>query len=163
MVDLNSPILQIGSTIGMLVMALAVIFIRMKASNRPVTIKKIIIPPLGMSTGFLMFVEPDVRIPILWGLLSFLVGWFIFSYPLIRGTKFEKIDGQVFIKRSRSFVYILLGLLAVRLLLHGYIEEHISLPQTAALFFLLAYGMITHWRLAMYRQYKQITHPEPMV
>lgn len=161
MVDLNSPILQIGTTIGMLVMALAVIFIRMKASNRPVTIKKIIIPPLGMTTGFLMFIEPDVRIPILWGLLSFLVGWFIFSYPLIRGTKFEKRDDQVFIKRSRSFVYILLGLLAVRLLLHGYIEEFISIPQTAALFFLLAYGMITHWRLAMYRQYKQITYPAP--
>ncbi|MGM1046244.1 MAG: cytochrome c biogenesis protein CcdC [Bacillota bacterium] len=163
MIDLNSPILKIGSTIGMLVMALAVIFIRMKASNRPVTIKKIIIPPLGMTTGFLMFVEQQVRIPILWGILAFLVGWFIFSYPLIRGTKFEKVDGQIFIQRSRSFVYILLGLLTVRLLLHGYIEEHISIPQTAALFFLLAYGMITHWRLSMYRQYHQITRPEPMV
>lgn len=163
MVDLNSPILQIGSTIGMLVMALAVIFIRMKASNRPVTIKKIVIPPFAMTTGFLMFVEPLARIPILWGLLSFLVGWFIFSYPLIRGTKFEKIEGQIFIQRSKGFVYILLGLLTVRLLLHGYIEEYISIPQTAALFFLLAYGMITHWRFSMYRQYKQITRPEPMV
>lgn len=163
MVNLNSPILQIGSTIGMLVMALAVIFIRMKASNRPVTIKKIVIPPLAMTTGFLMFVEPLARIPILWGLLSFLVGWFIFSYPLIRGTKFEKIEGQIFIQRSKGFVYILLGLLTVRLLLHSYIEEYISIPQTAALFFLLAYGMITHWRFSMYRQYKQITRPEPMV
>lgn len=163
MVDLNSPILKIGITVGMMVMALAVIFIRMKSSHRPVTIKKIIIPPLGMTTGFIMFIEPQVRIPFLWGILAFLVGWFIFSYPLIRGTKFEKVDGQIFIQRSRSFVYILLGLLTLRLLLHGYIEAHISVPQTAALFFLLAYGMITHWRIAMYRQYQQITHPEPMV
>ncbi|WP_054956945.1 CcdC family protein [Paenibacillus dakarensis] len=163
MVDLNSPILQIGSTIVMAVMALAVIFIRMKASHRPVTIKKIVIPPLGMTTGFFMFVEPQVRIPVLWGFLAFLVGWFIFSYPLIRGTKFEKVDGQVFTKRSRSFVFILLGLLAARLLLHRYIEEHISIPQTAALFFLLAYGMITHWRLAMYRQYQKVIQSESVV
>lgn len=163
MVDLNSPILQIGSTVGMLVMALAVIFIRMKASRRPVTVKKIIIPPLGMTTGFMMFVVPEVRIPVLWAAIAFLIGWFIFSYPLIRGTKFEKKNDQVFIQRSRSFVFILLGLLTVRLLLHSYIEEFISLPQTGALFFLLAYGMITHWRLSMYRQYKQITRPEPMM
>ena len=59
-----------------------------------------------------------------------------------RSTKFEKVDGQIFMQKSKSFVYILLGLLAVRLLLHGYIERHISIPQTAALFFMLAYGMI---------------------
>nr|WP_279591744.1 cytochrome c biogenesis protein CcdC [Paenibacillus sp. F411] len=159
--DFNSPILQIGSTVGMLVMALAVILIRVKASHRPVTVRKIIIPPLGMTTGFLMFVVPEVRIPLLWAIVSFLVGWFIFSYPLIRGTRFELVEGQVFIQRSRSFVFILLGLLTVRLLLHTYIEQHISIPQTGALFFLLAYGMITHWRVSMYRQYVRITGPNP--
>ncbi|NMO96327.1 CcdC family protein [Paenibacillus lemnae] len=145
----------------MLVMALTAIFIRVKASHRPVTVRKIIIPPLGMTTGFLMFVVPEVRIPVLWGIISFLIGWFIFSYPLIRGTKFQLVDGQVFIQRSRGFVFILLGLLTVRLLLHGYIEQHISIPQTGALFFLLAYGMITHWRVSMYRQYVHITGPNP--
>lgn len=154
---LNSPILQIGSTVGMLVMALVVIFIRMKASSRPVTVKTILIPPLGMTTGFFMFVVPDTHIPVWWGIIAFLIGWFIFSYPLIRGTKFELKDGQVFIQRSRSFVFILLGLLTIRLLLHGYIEAHISIPQTASVFFLLAYGMITHWRISMYRQYQKIT------
>ncbi|MGG1879903.1 cytochrome c biogenesis protein CcdC [Paenibacillus cisolokensis] len=160
MVDLNSPILQIGSTIAMLVMAVTVIIIRMKASHRPVTVRKIIIPPIAMSTGFIMFVEPQVHIPLWWGAVAFCVGWFIFSYPLIRSTKFEKVEGQVFVQRSRSFVFILIGILAVRLLLHGYIEQHISIPQTAALFFLLAYGMIVHWRISMYRQYQKITGPE---
>ena len=92
-----------------------------------------------------------------------MVGWFIFSYPLIRSTKFEKVDGQIFMQRSKSFVYILLGLLAVRLLLHGYIEQHISIPQTAALFFMLAYGMIVHWRISMYRQYQQFMTPEAAI
>jgi len=159
-VNFDSPILQIGSTIVMLVMALTVIFIRMKASHRPVTIKKIIIPPIAMSSGFLMFVEPQVRIPLWWAGIAFLIGWFIFSYPLIRSTKFEKVDGQIYMQKSKSFIFILLGLLAVRLLLHGYIEQHISIPQTAACFFMLAYGMITHWRISMYRQYQQFTAPE---
>ena len=52
MAQISPYYLQIGATVGMLVMALLAIFIRMKASHRPVTIRKIIIPPLGMSTGF---------------------------------------------------------------------------------------------------------------
>ena len=55
-----------------------------------------------MSTGFLMFVEPQVRIPIWWAGIAFLVGWFIFSYPLIRSTKFEKVDGQIFMQKSKA-------------------------------------------------------------
>ena len=58
MAQISPYYLQIGATVGMLVMALLAIFIRMKASHRPVTIRKILIPPLGMSTGFLMFVVP---------------------------------------------------------------------------------------------------------
>ena len=38
--------------------------------------------------------------------------------------------------------------------------RHISIPQTAALFFMLAYGMIVHWRISMYRQYQQLRHQE---
>ncbi|GAB6992024.1 CcdC family protein [Paenibacillus pini] len=149
-----SPLyLQIGTTVGTLVLALLTIFIRLKASHRPVTIKKILIPPLGMSTGFLMFVVPAVRVPMLWALAAFLVGWLLFSYPLIRSTKFEFVEGKVFAQRSKSFIVILFVLLAVRMLLHQVIEEYVSLPQTGALFFLLAFGMITRWRLYMLKQY----------
>lgn len=151
-----SPLyLQIGTTLGTLILALMTIFIRLKASHRPVTIKKILIPPLGMSTGFLMFVVPAVRVPLLWALLAFLVGWFIFSYPLIRSTKFEVTGNQVFAQRSKSFIVILFVLLAVRMLLHQVIEKYVSLPQTGALFFLLAFGMIVRWRIFMLRQYRK--------
>lgn len=151
-----SPLyLQIGTTVGTLVLALMTIFIRLKASHRPVTIKKILIPPMGMATGFLMFVAPAVRIPLWWALIAFLVGWFLFSYPLMRSTKFEVSGGQVFAQRSKSFIIILFALLAVRMLLHQVIEEYVSIPQTGALFFILAFGMILRWRIFMLRQYRK--------
>ncbi|USB33716.1 cytochrome c biogenesis protein CcdC [Paenibacillus sp. YPG26] len=154
--QLSPTYLQIAATAGTLIMALLAIFIRIKASDRPVTIKKIVMPPVGMTTGFFMFVVPAVRIPWLWGIVAFAIGWLLFSYPLIRSTKFELVDGQVFVQRSRSFILVLLGLLAVRMLLHEFIEQYISVPQTGALFFLLAYGMILRWRLFMWKHYQTI-------
>lgn len=154
--QLSPTYLQIAATAGTLIMALLTIFIRLKASKRPVTIKKIIMPPVGMTSGFFMFIVPEVRIPWLWGIAAFAVGWLLFSYPLIRSTKFEVIEGQVFAQRSRSFIVVLLGLLAFRMLLHEFIEQYVSVPQTGALFFLLAYGMILRWRLFMWKHYQTI-------
>jgi membrane protein CcdC involved in cytochrome C biogenesis len=59
-------------------------------------------------------------------------------------------------QRSRAFLGILLALLAVRLLLHDYIGHLISPLQTAAVFYLLAFGMIVRWRWTMYRQYQAL-------
>ncbi|GIP23506.1 MULTISPECIES: CcdC family protein [Paenibacillus] len=154
--QLSPSYLQIAATVGTLIMALLTIFIRLKASKRPVTVKKIIMPPVGMTTGFFMFIVPAVRIPWLWGIAAFAVGWLLFSYPLIRSTKFEVIEDQVYAQRSRSFIVVLLGLLAVRMLLHEFIEQYVSVPQTGALFFLLAYGMITRWRLFMWKHYQTL-------
>ncbi|MFP4977126.1 CcdC family protein [Paenibacillus sp. CN-4] len=158
--SINPSLLHIGSTVGAIVMALAVIFIRLKASHRPVTIRKILIPPLGMSTGFAMFVVPEVRVPLWWALIAFAAGWFIFAYPLIRTTTFEHREGQVFAQRSKSFAFILLGLLAVRSLLHEFINAYVSIPQSAGLFFTLAFGMILHWRLFMLKRYNAMVPPE---
>ncbi|AJS61013.1 CcdC family protein [Paenibacillus sp. IHBB 10380] len=157
MPNISPSYLQLGSTIGAIVLALLTIFIRLKASNKPVTIKKIIIPPLGMSTGFLMFVVPVTHIPLWWALVSFIVGWFIFSYPLIRSTHFKKIEDLIYAERSRSFIVILFGLLVIRTALHQVIEQHVSIAQSGALFFLLAFGMILRWRLFMYKEFKQLT------
>lgn len=158
--QISPSYLQIGATVGMLVMALLAIFIRMKASHRPVTIHKILIPPLGMSTGFLMFVVPQTHVPLLWALIALLVGWFIFSYPLIRSTRFERVNDEIFATRSRSFAFILLGLLAIRLILHEVIQRYVSIPQTGGLFFLLAFGMIVRWRVYMYKHYKEVVAAE---
>lgn len=154
--QISPSVLQIGATLGTFIMALLVIFIRLKASHKPVSIKKIVMPPVGMSTGFLMFVVPYTRVPIYWALIAFVIGWVLFSYPLIRSTKFEVVNGQVFAQRSRGFVYILLGLLAVRMLLHEVVESYVSIAQTGGLFFLLAFGMILRWRIFMLKEYKSI-------
>ncbi|WP_068782884.1 CcdC family protein [Paenibacillus phocaensis] len=154
---MNPSYLQIAFTFGAMAMAVAVLFIRLKASRKPVTVKKIVIPPLGMTTGFMMFIVPETHIPLLWGVIAFACGWLLFSYPLIRTTKFEKINGDIYAERSRSFILILIGLVVVRLLLHEAVEQFVSVMQTGALFFLLAYGMIIRWRLFMFKQYRAMT------
>ncbi|KAA9000989.1 cytochrome c biogenesis protein CcdC [Paenibacillus spiritus] len=163
--SINPSVLHWGTTIGTLFMALMVILIRVKASERPVTVRKILIPPMGMATGFFMFVVPQVRFPLWWALAAFAAGWLIFAYPLIATTKFHRRDGEIFATRSKSFAFILLGLLLIRTLLHEFIDLYVSVPQSGGLFFILAFGMILHWRWFMWRRYKAILAepgaPEP--
>ncbi|MFD1775988.1 CcdC family protein [Paenibacillus rhizophilus] len=161
--SINPSFLHIGSTLGALLMALMVIFIRLKASDRPVTIRKILIPPLGMSTGFMMFVVPEVRVPLWWALAAFLAGWFIFAYPLMKTTTFHEKEGLIYAKRSKSFILVLLGLLLVRTLLHEFIDRYISIPQSGGLFFILAFGMIVHWRVFMLKRYRSLAPQEARV
>ncbi|MEW4371190.1 CcdC family protein [Paenibacillus kandeliae] len=156
MLQLSPSFLQIGSTVGLIVIALTAILVRSRTNHRPVNAKKILIPPLGMSTGFFMFVVPDFRVSWLWALGAFLAGWLLFSYPLIRGTRFEHNGTDIVVQRSKSFLFILLGLLMIRLLLHRFIEQYISIPQTAGVFFILAFGTLLHWRLDMYRKYRKL-------
>lgn len=161
--NINPSLLHVGSTLGAVFMALMVIFIRLKASARPVTIRKIWIPPLGMSTGFAMFVVPETRFPWWWAVAAFLIGWFIFAYPLMRSTIFEERDGQIYAQRSKSFAFILLGLLLIRTLLHEFINRYVSIPQSGGLFFILAFGMILHWRVFMYKRYTQMSPPQARI
>lgn len=130
--------------------------LRVKASKKPTNAKKILIPPLGMSTGFLMFIYPPTHIPISWALIAFLTGMIFLASPLILTSKFQVIDGEIYLKKSNALIGVLALLLILRLGLHGYIEQHISLFKTASLFFILAFGMLLPWRLAMYYQYKKL-------
>jgi len=158
MMNLLSPAyMHLVVTFGAVLMAVSVLIIRLKASRKPVTVKKIIIPPLGMTTGFAMFVVPEMRIPLSWAIIAFAVGWFVFSYPLNRTTRFEVIDGEVYAQRSPGFAYILIGLLVLRLALHEVVEQYISVLQTGSVFFILAYGMILRWRWFMLKKYREIT------
>ncbi|MBN2908571.1 cytochrome c biogenesis protein CcdC [Polycladomyces sp. WAk] len=143
-------------TLGTIIMALTFVVIRLRAAKKPTSAKKIILPPIAMSTGFLMFLYPPTRIPFSWGIIAFLAGAVFFSYPLIRTSQFHIIGDEIYLKRSKAFVFILLGLLLLRLGLHTYVEEHISIPQTGAVFFILAFGMILPWRVAMYLQYRRL-------
>ncbi|MGP4079738.1 CcdC family protein [Pseudalkalibacillus sp. R45] len=143
------------SSILALFMACVALYIRMKAARKPATIRKIILPPLFMSTGFLMFLYPPTRVP--WGeaLEAFVVG-IIFSFLLIRTSSFERRSDAIYLKRSKVFVYILLGLLLFRIVLKLYLGQYISIEETSGLFFILAFGMLAPWRIAMYLKFKKL-------
>ena len=150
------PIPHITAMIGFGVFAIMVIVIRLKAAEKPTSIKKIIIPPLGMSTGFLMFLFSPFRIEWTWAISAFVIGALFLSIPLILTSKFEVRNRKIYLQRSRTFIWILIALLVLRLSLHSYLEEYITLYQTAGLFFILAFGMLLPWRIAMLLQYQKV-------
>ncbi len=148
---------QVASLLVSVLAGTMVIFLRLRASNRPTNLRKIMIPPLGMSTGFMMFVAPDTRIPWSWAGIAFLVGAVLFSFPLIRTTQLEIRNEVVYMKRSKAFLWIIIGMLLVRVLLHDWVERYITVVQSAGIFFILAFGMILVWRIAMLRAFLSLT------
>jgi membrane protein CcdC involved in cytochrome C biogenesis len=141
--------------------AAAVLAWRIRESRTPVTAKKIILPPLAMSTGFGMFLSPLMRLPWTWGAGALLLGAVVLSYPLARTSSLEREGEVILMRRSPGFILILLGLLALRLGLHDYIGHLLPPPQTAALFFLVAFGMIVRWRVTMYLRFRALRRLAP--
>ncbi len=146
--------LRFAPLIAPLVGGLAVLVWRIQETRTPVTAKKILIPPLGMSTGFFMFVVPAMRVPWTWAIGAYLIGAIVLSYPLARTSSLERTGDVIFMRRSNGFLLILLALLALRLALHNYVGALMPAKRTAAVFFILAFGMISRWRAGMYRQYR---------
>ena len=149
------PILRIGPVFG----GVAMLAWRVRETRVPISLRAIVIPPLAMSTGFFMFIAPMTRVPWAWAITTFLLGLLVLSWPLVHSSRLELRDGVIYLKRSRAFLAILLVLLAARLALHDYIGHLISPLQTAALFYLLAFGMIIRWRYGMLRQYQHLVSP----
>jgi len=143
------------SSIGAVFMGLFVIFVRMKAAKQPTNVKKIILPPIFMSSGALMYFVPEFRLTPMEILEAVVVGM-LFSILLIKTSKFEIRDNDIYLKRSKAFIFILVGLLAVRLLLKSILSSTIDVGQLSGMFFLLAFSMIVPWRLAMYISYKKL-------
>jgi membrane protein CcdC involved in cytochrome C biogenesis len=144
--------LLVSSLLG----AALVLAYRVRESRRPITQRLIVIPPLGMSTGFAMFLYPPTRIPALWAAIAFLVGALLFSYPLIRTSKLTRQGSVIMLRRSRAFLWILLGLVIARIALRTYVEHYISPLQTASIFFVLAFGTILTWRARMLFDYRRL-------
>lgn len=139
---------------------LAVMLWRMRETRSPVSARGILIPPLGMSTGFGMFLAPAMRIPLAWGLGAFLSGALVLAWPLVRTSRLERDGDAVMLRRSNGFMLILVALLALRLALRAWIGAALPPAQTAALFFVLAFGMIVRWRAGMYRDYRRLVPQE---
>lgn len=144
--------------------AVAVLTWRVQETRTPVTTRKIVVPPLGMSTGFLMFVVPAARVPWSWAGTAFAAGALVLSWPLSRTSRLERQGDAIVLKPSRAFLWILLGLLAVRMAAREWVEQRVTPVQTGAVFFILAFGMILRWRVAMlleYRRLRAATAPAP--
>jgi len=134
----------------------AVLAWRVRETQRPVTAVKLLAPPLGMSTGFLMFLAPQTRVPLEWALGAFVAGALLFSYPLIHTSRLVRRGDTIALQRSPAFLWIILGLFTVRFALRSYVERFVSLPQTGGIFFVLAFGMILPWRAALYARYRRL-------
>jgi len=142
--------------------AVVILAWRVREQQRPVTARSILIPPLGMSTGFCMFLVPIFRVPWSWALGAFVLGALVLSYPLVHTSRLTRTGDVVMLTRSRAFLAILVGLVVLRLALRGYVEHLVSHTQTAGLFFILAFGMIVRWRVGMYLEYRRLTETRPV-
>ncbi len=143
------------STVAALCMGVLAIFVRMKASQKPVSPKKILLPPVFMSTGALMFLHPYFRVTAMEVLEAVIVGM-LFSILLIKTSKFELREEAIYLKRSKAFGVILIGLLLIRLLFKSFLSQSVDVGELSGMFWILAFGMIVPWRLTMYLQYKKL-------
>lgn len=145
----------VASTVVAAFMAVTMIFVRLKAAKKPASVKKIILPPLFMSTGILMFLFPVFHIQWVQVLEAVCVG-VVCSIFLIKTSKFEIRDDAIYLIPSKSFIFILFGLLLFRICIKVVIGSTISVGETSGMFFLLAFGMIVTWRLSMLYKYLQL-------
>lgn len=145
----------VASTIGAVGMAVFVTAVRMKAAKKPASAKKIILPPIFMSTGALMFIFPMFRVHYLQIIEALSVGM-LFSILLIKTSQFEIRDRDIYLKRSKAFIFILIGLLIVRVVAKLLLSSTIDVGELSGMFWILAFGMIVPWRIAMYMQYRKL-------
>lgn len=153
--NIPSQFLLIGSTIMAIVMGTIVMIVRLRSQKKPVSTKKIIIPPIAMSTGALMFLFPEFRVEPLQIVEAVIVG-LLFSTVLIATSKFEVRDHTIYMKQSKAFPFILIGLLVLRIILKLVFSSSLDVAELGGMFFILAFSMILPWRLAMLMRYKKL-------
>ncbi len=136
---------------------IAVILWRLREARTAVSLKKIVIPPLGMATGFSMFVVPGFRIPWVWASLSFAIGAALLAWPLLLTTRLERRGDAIMMKRSSAFLVVILALAVIRFAARGYFDTILTTEQTAGIFFILAFGMIVVWRLKLLADFRRLT------
>ncbi len=135
----------------------AVTMWRLREARSAVSLRKIVIPPLGMATGFSMFFVPAFRIPLGWAGIAFVIGASALSLPLLLTTRLERRGDVVMMKRSSAFLAVILVLAAIRFLARGYFDTILTAEQTAGIFFILAFGMIICWRVKMLVDFRRLT------
>ncbi|MGE7952506.1 CcdC family protein [Lysinibacillus xylanilyticus] len=159
--NIPSQYYVIGSTIMAIVMGCFVMVIRMRASKKPTNEKKIIIPPIAMSSGAVMFLFEQFRVSPMEILEASAVG-ILFSTILIATSKFEVRGQEIYLKRSKAFAFILIGLLIFRIIAKMILSSSIDVGELAGMFWILAFAMLVPWRIAMLIQFKRIKKTIPL-
>lgn len=155
------PQLNILSLLASIGGAIVILLWRVRETRTPVSAKSIIIPPLGMATGFSMFIAPVFRVPWTWALTAFLTGGLALAYPLLKTSKLVRTGSTVTMQRSNVFFAVIVVLAGIRIAARAYLDRVLTVPQTAGLFFVLAFGMILRWRTEMYLEYKALLMQTP--
>ena len=153
--NIPSQYFIIGSTVMAFLMGLFVMVVRIRSQKKPVNAKKIIIPPIAMSSGGLMFLFEEFRVEPLQILEAVAVG-VVFSTVLIATSKFEVRNDEIYMKRSKAFFFILIGLLIIRIIMKMYLSDSFDVGELGGMFWILAFSMLWPWRLAMLFRYKKI-------
>jgi len=144
--------LVIISSVFALIMMVMIAIFRVKSAEKATSKTRILLPPLFMSTGSFMFLFPYFRIDISQALEALIVG-IIFSGLLIYTSRLEVIDDQIYLKPSKAFIFILFGLIILRTIAKVFIGSKVTIGETGGIFFLLGFGMIFTWRIAMLLKY----------
>jgi membrane protein CcdC involved in cytochrome C biogenesis len=144
------------SLVVSIVGAVGVLVWRVQETRTAVSARKILIPPIGMATGFCMFFAPPFRVPLTWALVAFLLGALLLAYPLLRTSRLTREGDTVMAQRSFAFFGVIIFLGVIRVAAHGYLDSILTVQQTAGLFFILAFGMIVRWRTVMFLQYRAL-------
>jgi membrane protein CcdC involved in cytochrome C biogenesis len=155
------PPLNVISLLTSIAGAIAVMVWRVRESRTAVSARKIIIPPLGMATGFCMFIAPPFRVPLAWAVAAFLGGAIGLAYPLLRTSRLVREGDTVMAQRSHAFFAVVIVLAGIRVAARGYLDTVLTVQQTAGLFFILAFGMILRWRTTMFFQYRALVKEPP--
>lgn len=153
--NIPSHYLLIGTTIMAAAMGTFALFIRLRAQKKPVSAKKILIPPFAMSTGALMFIFEEFRVAPMQILEAVALG-LVFSVVLIATSKFEVRDDAIYMKQSKAFPFILVGLLIFRIVLKMLFADSLDVGELAGMFFILAFSMLLPWRIGMLIKYKKL-------
>ena len=139
----------------------AVLLWRYREGRSAVTARKLLIPPMGMATGFCMFFVPAFRFPLTWAIGAFLTGAILLAWPLLATSSLRREGNAIMMKRSGAFFAVIIVLAAVRYFARGYFDSFLTLEQTGGLFFVLAFGMILRWRTSLYLSYRALTNAQP--
>lgn len=151
-----SPVLTaVVSVVGLC----GVLVWRVREGRTAVTVKKLVMPPVGMATGFCMFLVPLFRVPWTWALAAFLIGAIMLAYPLLLTSSLRREGDAIMMKRSSAFFAVVIVLAAIRYFARDYLDKYLTLEQTGGLFFILAFGMILRWRMHLLSMYMKLTRP----